>query len=267
MDLAIIVMSCDAFEDVWQAFFTLFDRYWADCPFPKYFCTDTKPAKQTGFIDITPGKNLAWSYRLQYALQEIPQKYVLFLQEEFLLLKPADSKRVIEYLALLQKENAATLRIFPSPAPQSSYKDYTNIGLIEPDAPYRVSCQAAIWDKEVLLSEVIKADENIWQFELEGSKRSKNISKPFLSLYIDEAGEPLENGNYPYTYFCTAISKGRWMRGAVAVCKKEGIQIDFTKRTVETWWIETRRYLYDHAPAPLQKYVWYLLFKVLKFLE
>jgi hypothetical protein len=266
MDLAIIVMSCDAFEDVWQPFFTLFNRYWADCPFPKYFCTDAKPAQQDGFIDITPGKNLAWSYRLQYALRQIPQKYVLFLQDDFFLLKPANTQKIIQYLAIIQQENAGVLRIFPSPPPSESYKNYTTVGLLKPYTPYRVSCQAAIWDKDVLL-ELVNPTENIWAFETEGTQRSNALSQVFLSVYIDEAGEPLEKGDYAYTYFCTAVYKGKWMRGAVAMCEQEGIHIDLTKRPVETWWLEKRRYLYDHTPNPLQKYVWYLLFKVLKFLE
>jgi hypothetical protein len=263
MDLAVLVMSCDAFDDVWQPFFLLFQKYWADCPFPKYICTDAKPTKQEGFIDLTPGKNLAWSYRLKYALQQIPQRYVLFLQDDFFLIKNADNQRLIKYLQIIKQEQAGILRVFPIPAPDLPFKDYEDIGLVAKSVPYRVSCQAAIWDKEVLL-QIINENENIWQFEIEGTKRSDEIEKPFLSVYEDKMGTPLEHGNYAYTYFCTAVLKGKWMRGAVKLCEQEGIVLDLERRRVETWWEENRRYLYDRTPKVLQKYMWFLLFRVLK---
>src|ERR1041384_5983428 len=90
---AVLVMSCDAFEDVWHPFFVLFGRYWPDCPFPVYFCTETKPCKQPGITPLLPGK-LPWSARLRYAIDAIPQEYILFLQDDFFLIKKADSQRI-----------------------------------------------------------------------------------------------------------------------------------------------------------------------------
>lgn len=263
MNLSILVMSCDAFEDVWQPFFTLFERYWADCPFPKYFCTDEKPVQQQGFIPIAIGKNLAWSYRLKHALQQIETPYVLFLQDDFFLMKQADTARIMRYVGILEQEQAGILRIFPTPPPDLAFKNYEDIGLIAKNVPYRVSCQAAIWDKEVLL-QLINETENIWGFEIEGTKRANDIEKPFLSVFVDDKGTPLEIGNYAYTYFCTAVLKGKWMRGAIELCKKENIALDLSKRPVETWWQENRRYIYDRTPQFLQRYMWYLLFRILK---
>jgi hypothetical protein len=262
MKLSILVMSCDAFEDVWQPFFILFNKYWADCPFPKYFCTDSKSVFQRGFIPITVGDNLAWSYRLKKALEKIDTPYILFLQDDFFLMKAADTERIKKYLEIIHTEHAGLLRIFPTPPPNKPFKSYTDIGFIEKNVPYRVSCQAAIWDKEVLL-ELINETENIWAFEIEGSKRANEIDKPFLSVFVDKAGTPLEAGNYAYTYFCTAVLKGKWMRGAVRLCRNEGIELDFNKRKVETWWQEKRRYLLENSPESLKKYVHFLLFRVL----
>jgi hypothetical protein len=30
--IAIPVVSCDKYSDLWQPFFALFDRFWPDCP-------------------------------------------------------------------------------------------------------------------------------------------------------------------------------------------------------------------------------------------
>ena len=43
-DVSVLVMSCDAYSDIWEAFNTLFKRYW-DCPYKVYFGTETKDNK------------------------------------------------------------------------------------------------------------------------------------------------------------------------------------------------------------------------------
>jgi hypothetical protein len=39
-NLAVIVVSCDLYSDVWKPFFTLFFKYWNDCPFPVYLTSN-----------------------------------------------------------------------------------------------------------------------------------------------------------------------------------------------------------------------------------
>jgi hypothetical protein len=61
--------------------------------------------------------------------------------------------------------------------------------------------------------------------EIEGTKRSSGIDEVFLSVKVS---------NPAINHFVTAIKRGRWFYDAVALCKKEGIYIDVSKRPVES---------------------------------
>lgn len=39
---AILLSTCDKYEDAWLPFFTLFKTYWKECTFPIYLNTETK---------------------------------------------------------------------------------------------------------------------------------------------------------------------------------------------------------------------------------
>jgi hypothetical protein len=56
--------------------------------------------------------------------------------------------------------------------------------------PWRTSLQAALWDKD-LFSHLLNPKENIWMFEVDGSKRSEGSMSQFLVVTKD----------YPIEYF------------------------------------------------------------------
>jgi hypothetical protein len=114
---------------------------------------------------------------------------------------------------------------------------------------YRVCLQAAVWNKKIFL-QLLKDKESPWQFETEASKRSCLISNPFLCM-IEDPDKTYVHG--PVTYYCTAITKGRWMRGALKLCAKENISIDLTARETETVREELIRKLYTFLPGWLKK--------------
>jgi len=97
---------------------------------------------------------------------------------------------------------------------------------------------------------------------LNGTRRSNAIDLPFLSVPVDEHGHPVEKGNYAFTYFCTAVRRGLWMRGAVELCKREKIPIDLQTRGVESRWLVARERIYGHSPSFLKPYVNYVLQKL-----
>lgn len=135
-------------------------------------------------------------------------------------------------LSFIQKEKAACLRLYPCPGPDLPYPNNPDLGEISSNAPYRVSLQAAIWDKEIF-NDLLVEGENAWEMEIKGSLRSRSITSPFLSVKRDIATDL--NINPAISYFCTAIDKGKWKREAIDFCKKEGIKIDSSKRPVQSW--------------------------------
>jgi hypothetical protein len=191
---------------------------------------------------------LEWSGRLKFALDKIPHAYVLLLLEDYLLMKKANNTLFNNYLTILENEDPACIRIFPVPGPDKPYKNYPDIGLVSFDAPYAISTQATMWNR-VDLYNFLKFEETVWELELKGSIRADELKKPILSL------KNQKNDDYAFAYLCTAVYKGRWMKEADKLAKKEGILIDYHARPLETWEQYSYRKYYQKLPIPF-KHVW-----------
>jgi hypothetical protein len=259
--LAIVVMSCDNYADVWQPFYLMFKKHWADCCFPVYFVSEEKVGEFPEFIPLTYPKGMAWSEMLYQTVAQTNSTYLLLLQEDFLLSKGVQNSRLQEAIEMMAKHEVGMLRLFPCPKPDRPFLDYDFIGEIDEQAEFRVSCQASIWEKETLLK-IIDRTETIQDFEIKGTLRSKQMEKRFLSYLrfnqISEELIPRYQGNIVH-YVCTAVVKGKWTQEAVQFCKKEGIAIDFTKRKAETNFDIWRKKFHARTPKPFQSLVWRLL--------
>jgi hypothetical protein len=222
--VAILIPSCDKYEDVWRPFFILFFKYWPDCQYPIYLISNNLKYNDSRVTNITLGDDQGWANNLLKALPIIPERHLIYIQEDYLFKAKVDSDFLKELLAVMTKEELAYLRIFPCPGPDEPYKDYVYLGKIKPGSDYRASLQAAIWDKEVLLG-LIKPGENPWQMEILGSQRSVDITRDFLSLRRDS--------RLPISYLCTGVVKGRWTKEAIKFLQTNNINIDFQRRQAE----------------------------------
>src|SRR5882724_5366514 len=86
MDCALVISSCDAFSDVWEAYFTFLHKYWPDCPYRIYLLTDKKIYSDSRVTTLALGEyGTGWAPRIIDGLKRIPEKYVLYVQEDYLL--------------------------------------------------------------------------------------------------------------------------------------------------------------------------------------
>ena len=231
---SILVVSCDRYRDLWQPFFMLFFRYWPDCPFDVYLCSNEIPYDDARVQTILVGPDTSWSSNLKRCLERLPTDYLVLLQEDFLFTKVVDSEKVKRYVKYLQEQRAACLRLMPFPPPDAMTNDEPKIGTINKGVDYRVSLMAAIWDKSVLQG-LLKDGESPWDFENYGSRRSDSIKKLFLCI------DNKDRKDWPIDYFGTAIVQGKWVRKAVKLCKREGIKVDKQQREFESRWSPLRR--------------------------
>lgn len=258
-ELAVVVMSCDSYEDAWQPFYLTFRKYWHDCPLPVYFVSEEKPCTFEGFVPITTAKGMAWSAMLYETLEKITEPYILFLQEDFFLRYTVENTRMEEALQIAKKYQAGMLRLFPCPPPQKSLPDCAFVGELERNEAYRVSCQACIWEKETLL-QVLDKTESIQEFEINGTIRSNTLEKPFLSyLRPEQNPTAIPYTTYPLHYVCTAIVKGKWTQEAIQFCAQEGISLAYSSRKKETSFDIWRKNIHVRTPKPLRGLVWRLL--------
>lgn len=250
-NLAVIIISCDKYSDTWNPFYHFFFKYWNDCPFMIYHVSETLHYQHPKVNTIHTGRGKKWSEMLLEALNSIDQEYVLLLLDDYFLLKNVDNKNMLDCLHIIQQENAAYLRIFPCPGPTQPYKYYSGIGLIEKSDAYSISTQATIWQKKTL-TDFLQPSETAWELETKGSKRASQIENVFLSVTIPPGLSRLEDGDFPYTYLCTAVVKGKWVPEALKLCAHEGIKLDLAYRKIENWYDQLYKKYYDKVPHILK---------------
>ena len=256
-DIAVLVLSCDKYRDAWAPFFDLFHKFWNACPYPVYLGTNEASFERENVKVIHTGKPADWSTDTRKILSHIPEKYIILLLEDYFLLDRVDQEWLKECIDFTEKNNAAFMRIASfrkDHEPMYAFDAATyqkRFGITRLDAPFRVNLQAGIWNKDDLLA-LLQDGESPWQFEVNGSIRSRAYKKAFLGI-TESSEKDIISG--PIPYLCTAITKGTWMRETIALCKKEKITIDLSQRPMESRWDYFRRRIYHGLSFPNRKYL------------
>lgn len=233
--LAVLVNTCDKFEDCWRPFFILWRKFGLKTlDHVIYLNTERKtfespdaPVRslrvctENGWEDSKPP---TWSWCLDKALGAISEPFVLYLQEDYFLTRTVDEPAISKVLATMKSD------------PDVGCVHLTDIGIRQtlpaPDHPdmrrgnpcdwYYVSCQAAIWRKSVL-SSLVRQHENAWQFERWASKRARWMGFKFYVLDCSDGKSPID-------YVKTGIIQGKWFKPVVSLFHEAGIEMDFSKR-------------------------------------
>lgn len=235
-EMAILISSCDKYQDVWDPFFSFFFKYWSDCPYNVYLLTNHLEYDHPKVKSICVGDDRDWSSSFRKAINAIPEQYLMVLIEDYLLLNDVNTGEIKEIFDYMIKSEVAYFRLFPCPGPGEITDSIGNhkIGTVSPGEPYRTSLQAAIWDK-ALIDKILIDGETAWEFEIDGTKRSDAMDDKFMSI----SRESMDS--LPFNYFCTAVVKGYWVKKAVQLCKKHGVKVDTKARPVETGLIRLKQ--------------------------
>ena len=206
-DCTVLVTSCDAYRDVEGPFLTLFRRYWPDCPF------ELVVNGETGAVDgfdraVLSGKGKTWSQMLAEALDEVATPYVLMLMNDYYLESPVDTALFMRRLGETKARDALNYRLCPDP-PRAVK-----------NTAYAVSCKAGIWNRG-FLRDLAARTKSAWEFERYGSFMF-DMSDPRPILVTERLEFP----------FLDVVHKGYWEPFDVELLRREGIAIDFAKRTL-----------------------------------
>ena len=236
---AILINTCDMFEDCWEPFFKLFSIYWPEYKGVMYLNTETKQYNYPGLNIVPlkvscginkPRKRLTWSECLKLALKEINEDIILYMQEDYFLKDSAKSKVVGDYVKLMIDNKDIHCVHLTDQAVKAKnvackYSKY-NLKLVEINQRYRISCQAALWRKGVLLS-YLRPYESAWQFEEFGSQRASILQHNF---FVVDTNWVKLNQFEIVPYIFTGIIRGRWSEQVIPLFDKHHIYIDYTKR-------------------------------------
>jgi len=226
----ILVNTTDSFEDCWLPYFKLFNQYWPTYKGKVYLNTENKAFSYED-LNIIPIKNGlikgTWSQCLDFALGVIKEENILYLQEDYFFNDFIKDELLNEFYDKFIKLNCDCLHLTDqsTPGPFRQTKD-DMVWEIEKSAPYRISCQAAFWKKDVLLS-YLREHESAWHFEHYGTKRSTKKNGKFYVVNTNKFGcgkiEIL-----PYVF--TGIIKGKWNEKVKPLFSKLNIEIDYSQR-------------------------------------
>ena len=229
--LAVFVNSSRGYRDCWFPFFRLLEIHWPECRFPLYLNAE-EGLYEHASLDVRclthhvgpSGSRLPWSDQLLAALEMIPERYVLYMQEDYFLDAPVDHARLEECLAATAGAGLGCVHL----TPYGSHGGQTKAELpYLVDVPlishYRFSTQAAIWNKQVLAS-YVRPGESGWETEVLGTLRSWSRPEPVRSVAGTVPDGPI------MSYTGTGIIRGKWHPVMEPLFQRHGIDMDFSHR-------------------------------------
>ncbi len=241
-DLAVVVLSCDKYSDLWRPFFELFFRHWSDCPFPVVLFANQATYDDPRVTTVLSGIDPDWSTSVKRCLAQVPQRHVCLFFDDVFLDQPVrvvHIKRLTDWVAT-QDPDYLRFRRFPKPDQRLN----ADFGLCVAGRPYRTSV-FGIWKREVLM-DLMREGESAWDFEHRSVARSAKYSK-FHGVYEE------------YFSYIHGVEKGLWIRSAVQQLTALGCAPDTARRAIMSpaqhrgyLMAYLRTYFFNRTPGPLK---------------
>ncbi|MRX63338.1 hypothetical protein [Maribacter luteus] len=234
---AILINTCDKFEECWNPFFKLFKEFWPDFAGTIYLNTEYKDFSYPGLhIKAVQGclrnefpktERATWSQCLKWALAYIEEDLVLYMQEDYFLKGRVQNEWVKNYVELMKGNSTIDcIHLTDQAVENTGPSEFKNLYNVKIKQRYRLCCQAAIWKKEVL-DYYLRSHESAWEFEEFGSKRAAWESHKF---YVVDPNWIKIGVNEIIPYVFTGIIGGKWKEEVVPLFESFDIKVDFSNR-------------------------------------
>lgn len=243
-DCAIIVNSCDSYQDVWELFFCALKENWKDCNLDIFLNTETKLFK---FDDLRlneanayaqSGLKKPWGGRLLETLRGINKKFVISLFDDFVLEGEVDVEKIKQCISWMKEHDDIAVFYFSNiPGKNSDDTRFPEFELMGARSDYRLNSAPAIWRREKLIAFTGEID-NPWAWEFFGSARTYNGLDRFYCAKLGHEDVFIYNYNLG-----GAIRRGKWVSSVVTpLIKKYKLQIDLSKRGVASESLDQGKY-------------------------
>lgn len=243
--LAILVLSCDKYSDLWDDFFNLKEKFWLDCPYPCYLATDTNDYQRKGVQLIHFGNIRTWSICARKALEQIKEPYVALFLEDAFIYKTIDNSIVENNLKFCIENKADFLtmernRMEKKLMPEDQVAPH--LWRIDRHRKYGIDTSAAIWDKKFLKAALEKEDCNAWQFEVNYCREAESEQGLQGNIFFDD--------RQPFNISPVEVVRtGELNPLAIKFFHKLGYDIDTSKRKklgfFRTLWCNAENYFWN----------------------
>lgn len=224
--VAILVVSCDAYRDLWEPFFQCFFKYWPDCPYPIYLGANSATYPDVRVNALIIGPDVDYASNLIAMLQRIEEPWVILWIEDRVLAAAVETTRITRLVAAAQERKAGFVKLIASHPFAIPDDPSQEIGEIPKGTRYRVCMTVGLWNKQVLLR-LLRPGETAWQIERQGSKRSNDFTEGFWSLSAGIRHDP------PFSDVHLVV-KGRLVRDARSFLAREWLSDLLKKRKPQT---------------------------------
>jgi hypothetical protein len=228
---SIFVNTTDNFEDCWMPFFTLFQKYWHDYEGVIYLNTEKKNFSFPG-LNIRCVKNgltnSMWSDCLIYGLNKIDNDYLLYMQDDYFIKSDVKSGIIYDLFKLVYQNKIDCLHLTDqsSPGPFNKNTSDNRLWEILPGAKYRISTQAAFWNKKSFVN-FVDSKCTGWEFECNANTI---ITTQTTKIYTLNQQLFQINKNELLPYIFTGIIRGKWKKEVKELFSDNNIVIDYSKR-------------------------------------
>lgn len=191
-EITVLIGSTDKYSWLWEEFNYAFLKYF----FPKvpvYFLSETK--KNPAIKTINNG-NLKWGENLMYTLSYyVPTRYVLWLQDDYFLIKNFTKDELKDDLFYVKKEGIDRLGLCPIAYHYTLDRGDGRYIKMADKSKYLLSLQPSIWEKHFLYS-CLNKNYSPWDFELKGTEKIRGTG---ARIYIN-----------PKQWYIEVVTEGKY---------------------------------------------------------
>lgn len=210
--VAMLVVSCDRYADMWAPCFRLLDKYWPDREFDMYLMTNTLGFSWPGVSVIRVGDDVSYADNLRAAVAQIPHEWILLWLEDLLVSAPVDNRRVMSMIEATQRRSAGYLKLSPDMPLSYDTSTTDEVGPVPKGVKYRAAIGASFYRRSTL-EQLLMRGASAW--DLDRSTVCDELPEEFLSLKPRSASKP------PVPYV-NALIKGKWSVEALPFLRSEG---------------------------------------------
>ena len=217
-DVALVIVSCDAYKDTWPYFFACFTKFWPDCYIKKYIVTNELAPTYNDINVILSGEEKSWSSKMRYALGQISEDIIILLLDDYFICKKVENNEIEKTIERFIEYQYDYLRLMPIPKVSKKRN-----GIYELDGKnlYEINLQASVWRKSYLLRVLRHDGLSAWQVEA-----MQKVSSPYRIMGNVAAS------NYPIIDYLNGIIQGKWYPSTVKKMKKLNIFINTSQRGI-----------------------------------
>lgn len=181
--LTFLISSSENYHDILTCCINLINKYFKNFVIQIYVVTNGKFKNMRNVKVIKINKtNYMWSDRLMHAINKIGEERLILLTEDLFFKRKIFRFQIKEILDFFEENNANC--IYLSPITSIGKKTKNPLFFEIPKwAMHRTSLQLAMWKKNYLKC-ILTAKETPWEFEINGTKRSRSFKNIFIAKKI-----------------------------------------------------------------------------------